>query len=79
MDLWLLCAFSWNINGRSEVKVEINPEVVVAHETVNLEENSRINRYYRTYKKAHFRKSLRTWRTRKDSFDNLWDEMQLRS
>ena len=74
-QLWV---FSWNINGRSEVKVEINTEVVVAHETVNLEENSRINRYYGTYTKADFRKSLRTWRTRKDPFDNVWDEIQLR-
>ena len=73
-QLW---AFSWNINGKKEAYADIDPDVVV-QVPVKQEEHSRINRYYRTHKKTDLRKSLRTWRTRKDPFDKVWDEIRLR-
>ncbi len=73
-QLW---AFSWNINGKKEGFVNIDPDVVVQG-PVKPEEHSRINRYYRTHKKTDLRKSLRTWRTRKDPFDKVWEEIRLR-
>lgn len=36
------------------------------------------SRYYHTRKKVDFRKSPRIWRTRKDPFEKVWDEVRLR-
>ena len=39
---------------------------------------SNVNRYYHTNKKADLRKVPRTWRTRKDPFEKVWNENRLR-
>ncbi|MCG6202888.1 hypothetical protein KSO91_16910, partial [Psychromonas antarctica] len=38
----------------------------------------RVNRHYHRNDKVDFRKSPRTWRTRKDPFEDVWDEIRLR-
>ena len=43
-----------------------------------LPNNRRENRYYRITQGSDLRKQPRTWRTRKDPFGMVWDELRLR-
>jgi hypothetical protein len=66
-ELW---RYAWNKNGG--VTDNSNASVDEVADPVN------DNRYYHTRKKVDFRKSPRTWRTRKDPFEKVWDEVRLR-
>jgi hypothetical protein len=74
-QLW---AFSWKKTGKVEVHFAVNTEDVADQEQVKPEENARVNRYYRTSRITDLRKAPRTWRTRKDPFEKVWDEIRLR-
>lgn len=73
-QLW---TFAWNKNGKVEIHFGINTDAA-EQEQVKSANNSRVNRYYRSSKITDLRKSPRTWRTRKDPFGNVWDEIRLR-
>ncbi len=66
-ELW---KYAWNKNGG--VTDISNTSVDEIAGPVN------DSRYYHTRKKVDFRKSPRTWRTRKDPFEKVWDEVRLR-
>ena len=74
-QLW---AYSWNKNGEAEAHFTENIDTVVDQELDKLEETQRGSRYYRTSKATDLRKAPRTWRTRKDPFEEVWDEIRLR-
>ena len=75
-QLW---TFSWNKNGKAEAHVADNAaDDVGDQEPVKPEENTPVSRYYRTSKITDLRKAPRTWRTRKDPFEKVWDEIKLR-
>ena len=75
-QLW---TFSWNKNGKAEAHVADNAAGDVGdQEPVKPEENTPVSRYYRTSKITDLRKAPRTWRTRKDPFEKVWDEIKLR-
>ena len=75
-QLWI---FSWHKNGQAETRFSDNiADDVGDQEQVKPEENTRISRYYRTSKITDLRKAPRTWRTRKDPFEKVWDEIKLR-
>lgn len=74
-QLWI---FSWNKTGKAEAHFAVNTDDVANQEQVELEENTRVSRYYRTSRITDLRKTPRTWRTRKDPFEKVWDEIRLR-
>jgi hypothetical protein len=74
-NLW---QFSWRINGNAQSGVSLNTDAVVDQTETEPTENACASRYYRTRTKTDLRKSPRTWRTRKDPFENVWDEIRLR-
>jgi len=72
-QLW---QYSWSKSGNAEIcSNDISEDDVDAHAGIS-KENIRTNRYYHTNKKK--KAVLRTWRTRKDPFENVWDEIRLR-
>jgi len=75
-QLW---TFSWNKNGKAEAHVTDNAaDDVGDQEPVKPKGNTPVSRYYRTSKITDLRKAPRTWRTRKDPFEKVWDEIKLR-
>lgn len=76
-----LWQYSWNKHGkiRAEEQEAFNGENK-AHEIVSSElaNNARSDRYYRHCKRIDRRTLPRNWRTRKDPFENAWDEVRLR-
>jgi hypothetical protein len=74
-QLW---AFSWNKNGKAEAHLTENSDTVAEQKQDKPEENTRESRYYRASKATDLRKAPRTWRTRKDPFEKVWDEIRLR-
>jgi len=74
-QLW---TFSWNKNGEAKSDLAVTTDDIVDHGTSEVEQKAADSRYYRTSKKVDLRKSPRTWRTRKDPFEKVWDEVRLR-
>ena len=75
-QLW---TFSWNKNGKAEPHVaDCAADNVGDQEPVKPVENTPVSRYYRTNKITDLRKAPRIWRTRKDPFEKVWDEIKLR-
>ena len=73
-QLW---KYSWSRSGNAEAhSVGGSKDDVEAHASNPLTENIHAYRYYHTNKKK--KAVLRTWRTRKDPFENVWDEIRLR-
>ena len=53
--------------------------VMVNNNIVTKDEETRLaSRFYHSAKKADLRKAPRTWRTRKDAFEDVWSEVRLR-
>lgn len=73
-----LWKYSWNKNGNAESLHTINTDVIVDQSQSKPVENASVSRYYHTNTKVDLRKAPRTWRTRKDPFENTWDEIRLR-
>lgn len=73
-----LWKYSWNKNGDAEPQQTINTDVIVDQGQSKPVENARVSRYYHTNTKTDLRKAPCTWRTRKDPFENTWDEIRLR-
>lgn len=74
-QLW---TFSWKKTDKVKVYFAVNTDDVADQEQVKPEENTCVSRYYRTSKITDLRKAPRTWRTRKDPFEKVWDEIRLR-
>ena len=71
-QLW---QYSWSKSGNAEVDADVGRKNDVdVVETSS--ENASTNRFYRANKTK--KTILRTWRTRKDPFENVWDEIRLR-
>ena len=71
-QLW---QYSWSKSGNAEVDADVGRKNDVdVVETSS--ENTSMNRFYRANKTK--KPILRTWRTRKDPFENVWDEIRLR-
>ncbi|MGZ8955507.1 MAG: integrase catalytic domain-containing protein, partial [Methylovulum sp.] len=70
-QLW---TFSWNKHGKAEEPLSVCTD----DEAKQDPEKSTVSRYYRTSRITNFRKAPRTWRTRKDPFEKVWDEIRLR-
>ena len=74
-QLW---TYSWSKNGKVEAQSAVSINNEAEQEQVEPEENSCVSRYYRTSRITDLRKAPRTWRTRKDPFEKVWDEIRLR-
>jgi len=74
-ELW---EFSWNKNGCEKSNFVVTKDDINDQNKVQSEETDNVNRYYHSSKKIDLRKAPRTWRTRKDPFENVWDEIRLR-
>ena len=73
-----LWKFSWNKSGIMTEKLTVTTDVIATQVNPEVVEPVSESRYYHTSKKIDFRKSPRTWRTRKDPFEKVWDEIRLR-
>ncbi len=74
-QLW---QFSWNKNVNAVTDLAVTPGDVIDQGRTNAVKNARVSRHYHTSPKTDLRKAPRTWRTRKDPFENVWNEIQLR-
>jgi len=74
-ELW---KFSWNKKGIITEDLAVTADDVISKNNPKIAKSTSKNRYYHTSKKIDFRKSPRTWRTRKDPFEKVWDEIRLR-
>jgi hypothetical protein len=74
-DLW---KYSWNKNGHLDTSFVVTEKDINALESDENEAALTVNRYYRSSRKVDLRRAPRTWRTRKDPFENTWDEIRLR-
>ena len=74
-ELW---RYSWGKKGHIDTNLVVNEKDVGTRIKEEPEATSVLSRYYRSSKKVDFRNALRTWRTRKDPFENTWDEIRLR-
>ncbi len=76
-QLW---AFSWNKGGKAQADIERAAENGVDQTGANAEKAivPTKSRYYHTGGTTDRRKAPRTWRTRKDPFEHVWDEVRLR-
>jgi len=74
-ELW---KFSWNKNGTMTDNFVVTADDIITQDNSKFVEPTSESRYYHTRKKIDFRKSPRTWRTRKDPFEKVWDEIRLR-
>lgn len=73
-----LWKFSWNKSGITTGNLTVTTDVIATQVDPEVVEPVSESRYYHTSKKIDFRKSPRTWRTRKDPFEKVWDEIRLR-
>ena len=60
---------------KNKITGETDPENIPAS-TVKIENS--VHRFYHKAEKIDLRKAPRTWRTRKDPFEGVWDEIRLR-
>lgn len=74
-ELW---RYSWNKNGQQDTSLVVTEKDISAGINDETEATSIVSRYYRSSKKVDLRRAPRTWRTRKDPFENTWDEIRLR-
>lgn len=79
-QLW---EYSWNNKQVSISPVEITAEIVKTSKVLavskgEIKSNYSVNKFYHRKEKVDLRKAPRTWRTRKDSFEDVWDEVRLR-
>ena len=76
-ELW---KYSWDKNGHAKNNDVVTEENVQKNsaEAIPFNTTNKINRHYHVSDKVDFRKSPRTWRTRKDPFEKVWDEIRLR-
>ncbi|SFF19155.1 hypothetical protein [Nitrosomonas sp. Nm166] len=72
-----LWEFSWNKNDSAESSFVVSKDDINDQNT-QPEKCGNLNRHYHTSEKVDLRKAPRTWRTRKDPFENVWDEIRLR-
>ena len=70
-----LWQYSWSKSGNAEVH-SVGVSKDEAHAGNQSAENIPASRYHHTNNKK--KAVLRTWRTRKDPFENVWDEIRLR-
>ena len=76
-ELW---KYSWDKSGNTKDNYLVTNEIIkkeLSKETP-IHITAKVNRYYHKKDKVDFRKSPRTYRTRKDPFENVWDEIRLR-
>lgn len=74
-ELW---RYSWNKNGHLDTSLVVTEKDIGTTINEETEATSIVSRYYRSSKKVDFRSAPRIWRTRKDPFENAWDEIRLR-
>lgn len=84
-----LWTYSWNVKGPEISSIDLTPvddSNLESKGDVKLNSPSNLSaddreperRLYRRKGKIDLRKASRTWRTRKDPFEDVWDELQLR-
>jgi hypothetical protein len=77
---------SWNnkhVKIPIDHRIEITPEVVQTDEVLavlksEIKSSYDVNKFYHRKEKVDLRKVPRTWRSRKDPFEDVWDEVRLR-
>jgi len=74
-ELW---RYSWCKNGHLDSPLVVTEKDIKADISDRLESESPVNRYYKSSDKVDLRRMPRTWRTRKDPFEEVWDEIRLR-
>lgn len=74
-ELW---KYSWNKNGCAKLDFNVTNDNINDQNKTQTEKSNNVGRYYHTSKKVDLRKAPRAWRTRKDPFENVWDEIRLR-
>jgi hypothetical protein len=74
-ELW---RYYWCKNGHLDSPLVVTEKDIKADNSDRLESESPVNRYYKSSDKVDLRRMPRTWRTRKDPFEEVWDEIRLR-
>jgi hypothetical protein len=76
-ELW---KYSWDKSGNAKENHLVTDETIQKQASKEAPINiaDKVNRHYHKNDKVDFRKSPRTWRTRKDPFEKVWDEIRLR-
>ncbi|WP_351089663.1 transposase family protein [Shewanella sp. S1-49-MNA-CIBAN-0167] len=76
-ELW---KYSWDKRGHAQDDYIVTDDVVKKQlsKIPPVIITDRVNRHYHRNDKVDFRKSPRTWLTRKDPFEDVWDEIRLR-
>jgi len=72
-----LWEFSWNKNGSAKFSFVVSKDDI-NNQNMQPKKCGNLHRHYHTSEKVDLRKAPRTWRTRKDPFENVWDEIRLR-
>jgi len=69
---------AWNKNDQVDNELTVNKASILNTSAEYQESIKPVNRFYHANKKTDLRKCPRTWRTRKDPFEKVWDEIRLR-
>lgn len=73
-----LWKFSWSSTGCAKSDFTVTNDDVDDQNMAQPDKPGNVSRYYHKGKKVDLRKAPRTWRTRKDPFEKVWDEIRLR-
>jgi len=72
-----LWQYSWSKSGNAEADANASSEEDIDGDSIEISPgNTSINRFYHASKSK--KTVLRTWRTRKDPFEKVWEEIRLR-
>jgi hypothetical protein len=74
-NLW---KFSWSTKGTQTTDIEITQNNSQSQADNRCEKPSKTKNFYRTSQTVDLRKMPRTWRTREDPFERVWEEIKLR-
>lgn len=74
-NLW---KFAWNTKGTQTSDIEFIQNHLQSEIESSDESSSKAKRFYRTSQTVDLRKMPRTWRTREDPFERVWEEIKLR-
>ncbi len=69
---------AWNNNAQVDDNLTVNKASFINTPIECQESINPVNRFYHASKKIDLRKCPRTWRTRRDPFEKVWDEIRLR-
>lgn len=74
-NLW---KFAWNTKGTQTSDIEFIQNDLPTEIESSVESSSKTKHFYRTSQTVDLRKMPRTWRTREDPFERVWEEIKLR-